>query len=148
AATTLQAQRLEQGTAELFSEHIFFRGQSDVAARLLPTKLRGPWQQPKARERISIADTPMIEFNGVKLPSVVLEGGDSDHWGSWYETDDEFRSIEDSMSLVNVEELARRDALEANAIASASRVPEIGALDQFRQRAAVRHYSGVFSPLL
>jgi hypothetical protein len=132
AATTIQAQRLERGSAQLFNDHLFFRGQADVTHRILPTRLRGPWHEPPARQRFS---------TGASTPEA------RDHWGEWYEDVEPSRQIEDSVSEIELE-LLRRDALERAAIERASQVPEVATLDPFQKRAAIRHYSRVFSPLL
>lgn len=151
AATTIQAQRLERGSAELLNEHLFFRGHSEVTQRLLPTRLRGPWRQPAARERFSVGAPPKVEFRGVEFPSAAFDSGGEDprnHWGDWFERVEPMRRIEDSMTELPEDELHRRDALECAAVERASQVPDIASLDPFRKRAAVRHYSRVPSPLL
>lgn len=134
AATTIQAQRLERGLAELFDEHIFFRGHSDVTHRILPTRLRGLWQQPAARERFSVAAPPTVTFNGIEFPSSTFNSGGEDprnHWGNWFENVGPTRRIEDSLSEV-LAELPRRDALELAALERASQISAVAALDTFR----------------
>jgi hypothetical protein len=132
AATTIQAQRLERGAAELLGEHLLFRGNADVTHRLLPTRLRGPWRQPHPRERFGIG------------------GSDESrkHSGNWYEDMKPTRRIEDSISELPEEEIHKRYELERAALDRASRIKEVAELDEFRQRAAVRHYGQVPSPLL
>ena len=53
ATTTIQAQRLEAGTAILLNDHLYFRGQPEITQRLLPSRLRAPWKPPMPRERYS-----------------------------------------------------------------------------------------------
>jgi len=132
ASTTIQAQRLERGSAELLSEHLLFRGNTDVTQRLLPTRLRGPWRQPDPRDRFGTGSSDESRK----------------HWGDWYEDIEDMRLIEDSMAELPEEELRRRDELERRALDRASRIKEVAELDAFRRRAAVRHYGRVPSPLL
>lgn len=150
AATTIQAQRLERGAAELFNNHLFFRGHSDVTHRILPTRLRGPWHQSEPRQRFSVAAPPTVNFNGVEFPSEVYDSGAEDprnQWGDWFEEVKPTRRIEDSLKEVE-NELPLRDKLESSAVDRAGQIPEVASLDPFRKRAAVRHYSRVLSPLL
>lgn len=132
AASTIQAQRLERGSAELLGEHLLFRGNADVTQRLLPTRLRGPWRQPGPRDRIK------------------MEGSAESrkHRGGWYENLEGIRDIEDSMMELPEAELRKRDGLERAAVERASRIKEVAELDDFRRRATARHYSCVPSPLL
>lgn len=151
AATTIQAQRLECGAAQLLSDHLHFRGQADVTHRLLPTRLRGLAHPTAVRQRQSVAAPPKVTFHGVEFPSAVFESGAEDprnHLGDWFERDESLRSIEDSMAELPDNELRRRDDLEISALDRASRITDVAQLDTFRKRAAVRHYSGVPSPLL
>jgi hypothetical protein len=135
SANTIQAQRLEAGGAALFSEHLFFRGQSDVTQRLLPTRLRGKAASPAARQRHD------VRFDG--------KGEDPrTHVGAWFEDIEPWRSIEDSLSEISAEELARRDVAEDGAVQRACSLEAVANLDGFRKRAAVRHYGGVPSSLL
>jgi hypothetical protein len=150
-ATTIQAQRLECGSAGLFTRHLLFRGNSDVTQRLLPTHLRGPWSQPPPRERFSVADPPMVKVHGVNLPSVSFDPGGADarlYWGDWFERVEPMRTIEDSMADVSQEDIHCRDALERAAVERASQLPEVASLGPFQRRGAVRHYGRVLSPLL
>lgn len=150
-ATTLQAQRLERGSAELLNDHLLFRGHSEITQRLLPTRLRGLGHQSTVRQRFSIAAPPTVTFNGIEFPSAAFDSNGDDprnHWGNWYERVEPMRSIEDSMAEVPDNELQRRDALERVAVDHASRVPDLASLDEFRKRAAVRHYCSAPSPLL
>ena len=82
AATTLQAQRLEQGTAALFSDHIYFRGHTDITHRLMPTRLRGPHRDPEPRQRFAVGNS-----------------GDAarEHYGDWFEEVEGMREIETSL---------------------------------------------------
>lgn len=151
AATTIQAKRLESGTASLFTDHLYFRGQSEVTQRLLPTRLRGPMGQPEPRQRSPVDDPPKTKLHGVEFPSVAFNSAGDDprnHWGDWFERVEPMRSIEDSAAEVPPDELCQRDALERAAFERASRIPEVARLDDFRKRAAVRHYSGAPSALL
>jgi hypothetical protein len=66
-AGAIKAQRSERGIGDLLTGHLFFRGNSDVTQRLLPTHLRAPWSQPPPRERFSVADPPMV--NGSRRES-------------------------------------------------------------------------------
>jgi hypothetical protein len=151
AATTIQAQRLERGSAELLTGYLFFRGHSEVTQRLLPTRLRGPWREPATRERFSVGAPPKVEFHGIEFPSAAFDSGGEDprnHWGDWFERVEPMREIEDSMTELEEDELHRRDALEHAAIERASQVPDVASLEPFQKQAAVRHYSRVPSPLL
>jgi hypothetical protein len=150
ATTTIQAQRLEEGTANLLTNHLLFRGHSDVTQRVLPTRLRGPRRSPAARQRHSVMDPPKVRFNGIELPSSAFDAGGNDprdHWGDWFEKL-RMPSIDDSLADVREDELQHRDAHERDEIKRASRIPEVAQLDDFRKRAAVRHYSRVVSSLL
>src|SRR5216684_2071124 len=112
-ATTIQAQRLERGSAELLNEHLFFRGQSEVTQRLLPTRLRGPWRQPAARQRFSAGAPLKVKFRRVDFPSAAFDSGSEDPrnpWGDWFERVEPMRSIEDSMTELPEDELQRREA--------------------------------------
>jgi len=149
-AHAIHARHLEEGTAELLGEHLLFRGQSEVTANLLPTRLRGPWTAPAPRQRYDVADPPKVKFNGIEFPSVAFSSGDVDPreiWGDWYE-EVSVRDVDEMLQEVPQEELARRDAEERRAIERASDLPEIAGLDDFRRRAAVRHYGEVRSQLL
>lgn len=151
AATTIQAQRVERGSAELLSDHLLFRGHSEVTQRLLPTRLRGPWCPPAARQRFSVAAPPKIRFHGVEFPSAAYDSAGENpryQWGDWFERVKPMRSIEDSLAEVSEDELCHRDTLERAAIERATQLPDLASLDEFRQRAAVRHYSCACSPLL
>lgn len=135
AATTIQAQRLEADTASLFSDHIYFRGQKDVAHRLLPTRLRGQHLELVPRGRRPIPAGP--------------PGNDPrEQYGDWYEYLEPMRSIEDSIAELSEEGLQQRDKLEAADIIRAAKIPAIAGLDDFLKRAAVRHYSGAPSGIL
>lgn len=150
ATTTIQAQRLEEGTAKALTNHLLFRGHSDVTQRILPTRLRGPRRPAPPRQRFSVAAPPKIQFNGIELPSSAFDAGGNnprDHWGDWYE-ELKMPSVEDCLADVSDDDLRQRDAREREEIARASRIREVAALDDFRKRAAVRHYSRVVSPLL
>jgi hypothetical protein len=150
-ATSIQAQRLEARSGELFTGQLLFRGNSEVTQRLLPTRLRGPWRQPGPRERFSVAAPPMVRIHGVDLPSVAFDlGGENAraYWDDWFERVEPMRTIENSVAEVSQEELDRRDVLERATVERASQLPEVAALDPFQRRAVVRHYSLVSSPLL
>ncbi len=130
SANAIHIKRLENGTAQLLSEHLFFRGQSEVTANLLPTRLRGPWKAPPPRERYAIDGREAREVNG-----------------DWYERL-RMRTVDEMMRDVPPQELALRDEEESLAIERASKLPDVASLDPFRQRAAVRHYGEVRSHLL
>ena len=150
-AANIQAQQLEQGSAELFARHLLFRGHSEVTQRLLPTRLRGPWRQPALRKRFSVAAPPLVKIHGIDFPSVAFDpGGEAAraYWGDWFERVEPMRTIEDAMADVTQDDLDRRDVLERAAVERASQFPEVAALDPFQRRAVVRHYSRVISPLL
>ena len=135
AAYTIHVQNIEKGSAKLFSEHLLFRGQTDVAHRLLPTRLRRAGKRSQARQRYTIEAGPA--------------GADPrEHWGDWFEEIKPRRSADDLLALLGDDELRGLDEQEQNAIKRARAIPEIANLDLFRQRAAVRHYSKVPSALL
>jgi len=155
AATTIQAQRLEAGTASLLTDHLYFRGQSEITQRLLPTRLRGRRGQPIPRKRFRVDDPPKIMFNGVEFPSKAFSappGMDPrDHFGDWYEEVKPTRVVEDSaveLQENQEKELRERDAREHAAIDRAAQIAEVALLDDFQKRAVVRHYSGAPSALL
>ncbi len=152
AVTTIQAQRLEAGTAQFFTDHLFYRGQSEITQRLLPTRLRGPYRQPMPRERFSVDNPPKITFNGQEFPRREFKGppgiDPKEHFGNWFEEVEPVRQIEDSAAELSEKELKKRDAEERKAIQCANKIAEIAALDPFRKRAAVRHYSHTKSSLL
>lgn len=152
ATTTIQAQRLEAGTASLFSDHLYFRGQSEITQRLLPTRLRGPRRQPMPRQRFRLDDPPKTIFNGQEFPSHAFGGppgkDPKDHFGDWYEHVEPMREIEDSAAELPEEELNQRDSRERAAIERAVQIAEVACLDDFQKRAVVRHYSGAPSELL
>lgn len=151
ATTTIQAQRLEAGTASLFSDHLYFRGQSEITQRLLPTRLRGPRREPMPRQRFRVDDPPKIIFNGQEFPTHAFGGPPGkdprDHFGDWYEEVKPMRVIEESAAEAE-KELGERDARERAAVERATQVAEVARLDDFQKRAAVRHYSGAPSALL
>lgn len=152
ATTTIQAQRLEAGTASLLTDHLYFRGQSEITQRLLPTRLRGPRKQVMPRDRFSVDNPPKIKFGGQEFPSRAFRAppglDPKDHFGDWYEEVKPIRVNEESAKELADEELRKRDALERAAIERASQIPEIACIDDFQKYAAVRHYSGVPSALL
>lgn len=135
AATTLHAQRLEARTANLFSDHLYFRGQPDITHRLLPTRLRGPYHEPEPRQKFGVDAGPP-------------DKDPREHFGNWYEDVEPMRIIEDSVAELDEEELRRRDVLEAEDIKRAERIQRIAELGDFQKRAAVRHYSGAPSAIL
>ena len=135
ATTTIQAQRLEAGTSCLFNDYLYFRGQSDITQRLLPTRLRGLRREPMRRKRFRVDEGP--------------PGQDPrDQFGDWYERVEPMRVIEDSAADLPEEKLRQRDAREWAAVERAAQIPEIARLDNFQRRAAARHYSGAPSELL
>lgn len=135
ATTTIQAQRLEKGTASLFGEYLYFRGQSEFTNRLVPTRLRGPKGLPAPRGRYRVDAGP--------------PGQDPrEHYGDWYEEVRPSRDIDDSVKELTDSLLRERDARESADIARAIRIPEVAALDQFGRRATVRHYCGSPSALM
>jgi hypothetical protein len=136
AITTIHAQRLEDGTASLFSDYVYYRGQTDLTQRLLPTRLRGPRQTPPPRQRYPV--------KGEGPP----DQDPRNHWGDWLEDVEPWRVIEDSVAELSEEELHQRDVREKADIERATKLAEIFPLDSFLRRAAVRHYSGAPSPLL
>lgn len=136
ATTTIHAQRLQKGTARLLSEHLLYRGQAEVSQRILPTRLRGPWSPPVSRQRYAVPAPPPGEQDA------------REHFGNWFEEVRPPRSTERSMDAIPDAELGQRDQREQAALLYASAAPEFAGLDEFRKRAAVRHYCGVESPLL
>lgn len=152
ATTTIQAQRLEAGTASLFTDHLFFRGQSDITQRLLPTRLRGPRREPMPRKRFRVDDPPKIMFGGQELPKHSFRGppGEDprDHYGDWYEEVEPIRVVEESAAELKSTELNERDARERAALERAVQIAEVERLDDFQKHAVVRHYSDAPSALL
>lgn len=152
ATTTIQAQRLEAGTANLFSDHLYFRGQSEITQRLLPTRLRGPRRELTPRKRFRVDDPPKIVFGGQEFPSHAFSGPPGkdprDHFGDWYEEVEPMRVIEESAAELKEEELYQRDARACAAVERAVQIAEVARLDDFQKRAVVRHYSGTPSALL
>jgi FRG domain. len=136
ATTTIHAQRLQKGTAQLLSEHLLYRGQTEVTQRILPTRLRGAWSAPAPRQRYGVP------------PAAPGESDPREHFGDWYEEVRPSRSAERSMDGIPDAELRRRDEREQAALVHASDAIEFASFDEFRKRAAVRHYCGVPSPLL
>jgi len=155
ATTTIQAQRLEEGTAVLLGGHLLFRGHSDVTQRLIPTRLRARWKEPAERERIPIGSPRTVKFGDIELPEVAFrqvafDAGSADprdEFGDWYERIEPWRSIEESLEEVQAE-LPERDEIERAALQRAAKLPQLKQLDPFRRKAVVRHYSKVPSPLL
>ena len=152
SATRLHAERLANGTARLFSDHIFYRGQSNIAHRLLPSRLRGTEPPAPPPQRFRVDAPPTIMFNGVELPARSFgapPGQDPrEHLGDWYEDLNPTREIEDSLAALSEVELKKRDAAEAADIARASQLPAVARLGDFQRQAAVRHYSHAPSPIL
>lgn len=156
ATTTIQAQRLEAGTASLFTDHLYFRGQPEVTWRLLPSRLRGPRREPMPRKRFRVDDPPKIIFGGQEFPTHAFSGplgiDPRDHFGDWYEEVKPTRVVEDSaaelLQLPEKEKLDQRDALERAAIERAVQIEEVARLDDFQKSAVVRHYSRAPSALL
>ena len=116
---------------------ILYRGQSEISLRLLPTLLRGPGPVPvPERPRYRVESQP---------------GGTEEarqQFGDWFEEDPDFRSADSLLDRLSVEWLTQCGAGEERALALARQMPGIAGLDPFRQRAAVRHYSGAPSTIL
>jgi len=152
AAITIKAQRVESGTADLFSDDLYFRGQTEITERLLPSRLRGQKHEPEPRQRFSVDNPPKIIFNGVEFPSISFSGPDGkdpkEHFGDWYEKIEPMRMIEDSLAEVPDTLLNQRDSLELDTLKCASQVPSVNFLDPFRIRSVVKHYTNVPSRLL
>lgn len=156
AATTLHARRIENGTASLFTDNLYFRGQSDITHRLLPTRLRGPRREPSVRKRYRVDAPPTIKFNGIEFPSRTFRAppglDPKDHFGDWYEEVKPTRVVEaaadELLKLPENDSLAQRDLRENAAVGRAARLPAVAQLNDFQKRAAVRHYSATPSPLL
>lgn len=152
ATTTIQAQRLESGTASLFTDHLFFRGQTDITQRLLPTRLRGPRREPVPRKRFRVDDPPKIIFGGQEFPKRSFSGppgkDPKDHFGDWYEEVDPLRVVEESAAELKPEELDERDARARAVLERAIQIAEVACLDDFQKGAVVRHYSDAPSALL
>jgi hypothetical protein len=123
-ATTIKAQQLEAGTATVFSDDLYFRGQTEVTHRLLPSRLRGPKAEAIPRQRFAASDT------------------------TWIEEIRPWRKIEDSLLEVPPDILLQRDIDEQNALTKMSSHQEVKDFDLFRKRAVVKHYSDVASNLL
>jgi hypothetical protein len=135
SAITLHAQRLEAGAASLFSDYIYYRGQTEITHRLLPTRLRGPRRELQPRERWGVPGGPP-------------DKDPRDHFGDWYEDIEPMREIEESVAELSADELKRRDESEAADVLRASKLSSIARLGDFQKRAAVRHYSHAPSSIL
>jgi hypothetical protein len=134
-AGVVQAQRLDRGTGNLLTEHLLFRGNSDVTQRLLPTRLRGPWRQPAPRERFSVAAPPTVKIDGKDFPSVAFDPAGEDaraYWGDWFERVEPMRTIEDSMAEVSQEDIQRIES-------PTRRIHESGGRCVLRNRGSVAH---------
>lgn len=140
---------------------IFYRGQSEFAHRLLPTRLRGPRREVPKRVRVplTVSDKMIMGLSG--KPGVVLipnqlyaapaEIIDDVRrvQGNWVEHDLSLRDIDELVASLSSDVLKGIDRREDKAVGNAMvRFPEIAALDSFRRRAAIRHYVGVPSALL
>ena len=150
--TTIQAQRLEDGSASLFSDYVHYRGQSEFTQRLLPTRLRGTRHELKPRQRFSVANPPKVMFHGQEFPSRSFRGPPGqdprDHFGDWYEEVKPTRVVEESAAELTEEDLRRRDVRERAAVERAAQLAEVATMDEFQKRAVVRHYTGAPSALL
>ena len=131
AVTTIHAQRLEANTASLFDEFIHYRGQADIAHRLLPTRLRGKYREASPRQRWAVP-----------------EGEARNHFGDWYEEMEGTRRIDESAQDLPRALLSERDATELDKLKLAKGIAEVRGLDEFRQRCVVRHYAGAPSSLM
>jgi hypothetical protein len=93
-----------------------------------------------------------VVFHGQEFPSRnfnVPAGEDPrNRFGDWYEEVEPMRQIEDTAAELLEDELRRRDDRERADVERASQIEEIAALDDFRRRAAVRHYTKTQSSLL
>lgn len=151
-ANAMQAKLLESGVPEFLSDHLYFRGQSEITHRLLPSRLRGSRRETTARQRFRVDDPPKIVFNGVEFPSRAFNappGEDPrDHFGDWYEEVKPMRTVEASLAEVPDDELLSRDERASIAIQRASQISAVERLTDFQKRATVKHYSGVESALL
>lgn len=132
ALTTIHAQHLEEGSAKLLHDHLFYRGQSNIENRLLPSLLRGPKHPRSPRQRY-----------GIDGPPEALK-----HQGRWYEEIEGTRTIEESLEELPDAIVRQREALERAAIELAAPLAPFTGLDGFQRRAAVRHYGTIPSPLL
>jgi hypothetical protein len=120
---------------------LFFRGQSSVSARLLPTRLRGDGPRavlgPKYAHTIAAGTGPEV----VKQIHHIQ--------GTWYRQETAMRSMDALLPHLPAEMVRGRDELERECVRHArARFSEIESLDEFRRRAAVRHYGGVVSSLV
>jgi hypothetical protein len=151
ATATIHAQRLEAGTADLFSDYLYYRGQSEITQRLLPTRLRSPWKKPEPRQRFSVDNPPTIKFGTLELPSKNFRGppgiDPKEHFGDWYEELKPMR-VNEAAVLEIKDNIPKHDARELAAIQRASQIAEVAGLDHFEQRACVRHYSDARSSLM
>lgn len=127
----IKQKRFDEGSAIMTGDSTFFRGQTEITHRLLPTRLR---------ER-NVGAPPRMR-HWIDPPEARTE------WGDWHEEDPIYRKIEDSLAALPPAEIEERERREVEAIERAKRFPDIAALDEYRQRAAVRHYAGVPSSLL
>ncbi len=117
----------------LTGETIFYRGQTDITHRILPTRLRGPKLPAAPRFRYPVPAPPDVPEH---------------EEGNWFEQDPEFRSHEKLVEYLLKGELQDRDAKEQAALNKIAEHPELRHLSVFQQRAAARHYAGVPSSLL
>jgi hypothetical protein len=133
SATTIHAQRLEKGAAALMSDHIYYRGHTDLTHRLLPTRLRPAHHTREEWQRWSLLD----QSDEVR-----------EKQGDWIQEMKPRRSSEALLSNLPAEELCRRSEIEGNYIQRAEAISTCRGLSDFQTRAAVRHYSLAPSPLL
>lgn len=118
---------------------IFFRGQSDIGARLLPTLMRGQRPAPTPPERPRYATVDRADPNAEKI---------IEQYGQWMEVCRPSRRADELMVRLTAQWMFDCGASEQAALARAVQFPEVAALDPFQQRATVRHYAEIPSLIL
>lgn len=119
---------------------IFYRGQTDSRARLLPTRLRAAALTSTLEPKYGILDPTLPKQARDEIRKVQ---------GEWARDERPMRSAEEHAQLLSEERVRWFDEAERSATEEATRrSPSVAALDPFRRRAAVRHYTELASGLL
>lgn len=132
------AKRASSGRSAAPPFPIFFRGQSDIGARLLPTLLRGQGPAPPQPERPRYATVDPAAPDADKI---------YEQYGEWFETE-QVHSADELMVRITAQWLFDCGRREQAALTRAVQFPEVAALDPFQQRATVRHYAEIPSLIL
>jgi hypothetical protein len=132
------AKRASLGRSAASPFPIFFRGQSDISGRLLPTLLRGEGPAPPQPERPRYATVDPAAPDADKV---------KEQYGQWFEVE-QVRSADDLMVRITAQWLFDCGAREQSALTRALQFPAVAALDPFQQRATVRHYAEIPSLIL